>query len=78
MKIFRAISKVSSHAVHRKLLEPDSRNTMAFFHLALVILLCMGVQSAPMAIDATNSSTSASYPRIFVVTDISNEPDDQM
>lgn len=78
MKIFRDISKVSSHAVHRKLLEPDSRNTMAFFHLALVILLCMGVQSAPMAIDATNSSTSASYPRIFVVTDISNEPDDQM
>ncbi|KAG9515591.1 DUF1593-domain-containing protein, partial [Aureobasidium melanogenum] len=50
----------------------------SLLHLALAWLLCLGVRSAPLDSNTSNSSHPVSYPRIFVATDISNEPDDQM
>lgn len=47
-------------------------------HLISTGLLCLCIRAASVASNVSKSSTSTSYPRIFVVTDISNEPDDQM
>lgn len=50
---------------------------LSLLHLALAGLMCLGVQSVPFSSNTSDAGISAAHPRIFVITDISNEPDDQ-
>src|SRR5207342_1553953 len=48
------------------------------FRLTLLLMLSSAASSAPLSESPTGADDFAGNPRLFVLTDIGNEPDDQM